>query len=455
MGPYVLILLFSLFCHVITEEPAGDEGLCGEVLSVENQRAMGVAVAKLGLQLLEHLQPSPEEPNVLISPLSISLALSQLALGARKETEEQLLQALHVKDLPCHHEVLSSIQQQLNPMITQVASRLYLRAGFQVKDLFLQESLRLYKSGPATLSGVEAVNHWVEETTKGHMKNFLSTIPANVVLILINAVHFKGEWESRFEKEFTSKELFYVDSKKSVEVDMMVAPKYPLSMLVDEMLGAQVARFRFQNDTSFLVVMPLPMHENVSTVAAKLNISDLYDRLPAETTMQVKLPKLSLEYKKELQEALSVNGLGSLFSGPDLSGITNGPLQVSSVQHASAIQLNEEGAEASAATSIHLLRSIPMFTVNMPFFFALTDDTSHVPLFLGIVTNPSPGAELIELNDEPQNDGPAACESPQAIEPSGDGAGTPDPTNGEQKNNTELKTGAGNCPKPSLTLPSA
>lgn len=93
--------------------------------------------------------------------------------------------------------------------------------------------------------------------------------------------------------------------------------------------------------------------------------------------------------------------MGTLFSSPDLSGISVGPLVVSGVQHASSIELNEEGAEASAATSVILVRTIPVFAVNMPFIFAIADDVSHTPLFLGMVTNPNPGATA-ELSDDPE-----------------------------------------------------
>lgn len=90
-----------------------------------------------------------------------------------------------------------------------------------------------------------------------------------------------------------------------------------------------------------------------------------------------------------------------LFSGSDLSGIAEGPLVVSGVQHASSIELNEEGAEASAATSVTLVRTVPIFAVNMPFIFAIVDDVSHTPLFLGLVTNPNPEATA-ELSDDPE-----------------------------------------------------
>lgn len=143
--------------------------------------------------------------------------------------------------------------------------------------------------------------------------------------------------------------------------------------------------------------------------------------------MHVNLPKVKLQYRQELQEALTSmgeethkdlkhlcfsvtalsvtisvfpTGLGSLFSGPDLSGISDHPLKVGSVRHASTVELSEKGVEASAATVVTTVRSISIFSVNSPFLFALVDDASLVPLFMGIVTNPAPDNDRV-LNDDP------------------------------------------------------
>lgn len=99
-----------------------------------------------------------------------------------------------------------------------------------------------------------------------------------------------------------------------------------------------------------------------------------------------------------------------LFSHPKLDRISEGPLFVSSVQHMSSIEINEEGAEAAAATSVVISRSNPSFTVNQPFFFALMDDLSQTPFFLGVISNPNPGASTMvtnsgnsdKTNDKPQ-----------------------------------------------------
>ncbi|XP_074467100.1 alpha-2-antiplasmin-like [Sebastes fasciatus] len=384
------------------EEVQGCGG--GRVFSPEDHRAIGGAIERLGLQLLEKLPIGPQQPNVILSPLSLALALAQLTLGARNETEKLLLESLHAVSLPCYHHILGGLVTHFRNTSLEVATRMYLRPGFEVKLSFVEESLARYQSSPVPLVSVEEVNQWVENATNGHIHNFLDSIPHNVLLMLMNAVYFKGEWRTRFDPLGTSKGAFYLDNQNSVLVDMMKSAQYPLRLLDDPALEAQVASFPFKGNTSFLIVKPLPGRGNVSAVLPRLNISDLYRRLPQEKTMQVNLPKLKLQYRQELQEALTSMGLGSLFSGPDLSGISDQPLTVASVRHASTIELSEEGVEASATTVVTSMRSVSLFSANSPFFFALVDDASLAPLFMGVVTNPAPDNDPIPLstmNDQP------------------------------------------------------
>ncbi|KAK0135556.1 Alpha-2-antiplasmin [Merluccius polli] len=363
---------------------------------------LGGSIERLGLQLLEQLPVGPQQPNVLISPFSVSLALAQLALGARNETKQLLLKSLHGNSISCYHHTMGGLLRHLSHSSLQVATRVYLRQGFDVKLSFIEKSMARYQSSPAPLTSVEDVNQWVKNATNGKIGNFMESIPHNVVLMLINAVHFKGEWLTRFDPSDTSKGLFYVDDQNSVSVDMMRSPKYPLRLLHDAELEATVACFPFKGNKSFLVVQPIQGKGNVSSLLPKLNISELYSRLPAEHNMQVAFPKFRLQYRQELQEPLTSLGLGSLFSGPDLSGIMEEPLKVSAVRHASQVELSEEGAEASATTVITALRSVSFFSLNGPFFFALVDDVSLTPLFMGVVTNPVPDEALMP-NDEPRD----------------------------------------------------
>ncbi|KAK2880999.1 hypothetical protein Q8A67_018267 [Cirrhinus molitorella] len=372
------------------------DSLCdGDMTSQQIKRTVGNGIMKLGLWFMENLKSSPEQPNVIISPLSLSVALSQLALGATNETEELLLHHLHADTLPCYHTALSSLLRNFRKRSLSIGSRIYLKTGFSVKQDFVEDSQKLYDSEPATLTDVSDINEWVKKVTNGHISEFLSSLPLSAVMVLISAMHYKGEWLTRFDPLFTSTELFYIDENQIVNVDMMLGPKYPLSIFTHHELDSQVARFPFKGDKSLLVIMPTSGHVNVSAIAAKLNISDIYHRLPRERNMQVKLPKFKLDFNQDLQEAMTNMGLGMLFSNPKLDRISVGPLFVSSVQHMSSVEINEEGAEAAAATSVVISRSNPSFTVNQPFFFALMDDLSQTPFFLGVISNPNPGASTV------------------------------------------------------------
>uniref|UniRef100_A0A8D0ATQ5 Serpin domain-containing protein n=1 Tax=Sander lucioperca TaxID=283035 RepID=A0A8D0ATQ5_SANLU len=357
-------------------------------LSVKGREAIAAAIQKLGVQLLQNLETTPEQPNVIISPLSISLALSQLALGAVNETEKLLMYHLYENTLSCYHESL------LTECVFICVS------GFEPKQDFVRESQRLYDSVPAVLESLQQINDWVENATKGKMTGFLSSLPPNLLLMLINAVHFKGEWKARFDPRFSSRGVFYLDDKHMVDVEVMEDAKHPLSLITDNELEAQVARFPFQKSKSLLVVMPQSGQVNVSSLSAKLNISDLYHRLPKERAVQVKVPKFKLEYAQDLQEVFTKLGLGGMFSSPNLAGIADGPLLVSSVMHKSCMEINEEGAEAAAATTVVISRaSNPVFHLSQPFLFALMDDMTQVPIFMGVINNPNPGAPILQRGE--------------------------------------------------------
>ncbi|KAM6932924.1 serpin peptidase inhibitor, clade F (alpha-2 antiplasmin, pigment epithelium derived factor), member 2b [Xenentodon cancila] len=374
-------------CHAVSRSP-------------KSRQAITAAMQKLGMQLLQNLETTPEQPNLIISPLSISLALSQLALGAKNETEELLMHHLHENTVPCYHQSLHNVLMHLRNSDLQIATRIFLRQGFEAKQEFVSESQRLYDSEPAILESLEQINDWVENATEGKMTDFLSVLPPNLLLMLINAVHFKGEWKARFDPRFTSRGVFYLDDMHMVDVEVMEDAKHPLSLLIDNELEAQVARFPFTKLMSLLVVMPITGHINISSLSGKLNISNLYERLPKERAVQVKVPKFKLEYSQELQDVLTKLGLGEMFQSPNLAEIADGPLLVSSVLHKSSMEINEEGAEAAAATTVVISRaSNPIFHLSQPFFFVLMDDTTQIPIFMGVINNPNPRAPVLQRGD--------------------------------------------------------
>ncbi|CAJ1065210.1 serpin peptidase inhibitor%2C clade F (alpha-2 antiplasmin, pigment epithelium derived factor), member 2b [Xyrichtys novacula] len=286
--------LFAISLNGGSSAEEDDKGCLSISRRSQSREAVAAAIQKLGVQLLQNLETTPEQPNIIISPFSIALALSQLALG---------------------------------------------------------------------------------------------------------------EWKARFDPRFTSRGVFYLDSKSMVDVEVMEDAKHPLSLFIDNELDAQVASFPFQKSMSLLVVMPMSGQMNISALTAKLNITDLYNRLPKQRAVQVKVPKFKLEYGQELQDVFTKLGLGEMFSSPNLADMADGPLLVSSVMHKSSMEINEEGAEAAAATTVVISRaSNPVFHLTQPFFFALMDEKTQVPIFMGVINNPNPGAPVLERGDPGNKD---------------------------------------------------
>uniref|UniRef100_A0A3Q0RHS9 Serpin domain-containing protein n=1 Tax=Amphilophus citrinellus TaxID=61819 RepID=A0A3Q0RHS9_AMPCI len=376
-----------------------DSGGCLPVSrSPYSREIIAAAIQKLGVQLLQNLETTPEQPNIIISPLSISLGLSQLALGAVNETKELLMHYLHENTFPCYHQSLHSILMQLKNSDLHIATRIFLR--FNPKEAFVTESQRFYRSEPEILESLEQINTWVESATKGKIADFLSALPPNLLLMLVNAVHFKGEWKARFDPRFTSRGVFHLDEQHMVDVEVMEDAKHPLSFFIDHELEAQVAGFPFLKSMSFLVVMPMSVETNVSSLAAKINVSDLYNRLPKDRAVQVKVPKFKLEYTQELKDVFTKLGLGEIFSNPNLAEISDGPMLVSSVMHKSSMEITEDGAEAAATTTVVISRaSNPVFHLSHPFFFALIHDVTKVPVFMGVINNPNPGAPVLQKGE--------------------------------------------------------
>ncbi|NP_001087821.1 serpin peptidase inhibitor, clade F (alpha-2 antiplasmin, pigment epithelium derived factor), member 2 S homeolog precursor [Xenopus laevis] len=373
-----------------------EQECCDENVSQEEMRKFSQSITSFSIDLLKEIDPESKKPSVVMSPFSIALGLLQLSLGSGKEMEEKLMKTLHVESLHCLHNKLKTVRKELTKSILRTATRIYLKKGFKIKKSFLKRSEKWYGSKPLNLANtkkqnLDSINKWVKDVTEGQIPQFLSDLPQNVALILLNAMHFKGIWKNTFDPSLTSEDTFYINDDDGIQVEMMNAPKYPFSWLHLEAIEGHVAKLQFKGNMSFVILMPFSSTWDLSKLLANFNQTDLYSRFSKEKVSNLKMPKLNLDYKLELNEALTNLGLGQLFTNPDLSGISDEPLFVSSIQHQSCLELNEEGVEASAATAVITSRSHSIYRIDRPFIFFLFEDTMGLPLFMGQVRDPSSG----------------------------------------------------------------
>ncbi|NXF94122.1 A2AP protein, partial [Eubucco bourcierii] len=375
------------------EEGEAEDKSCEMTLRKSWKLADGLM--RFSIDLLRQVQLESNSTNVILSPLSIALALSHLALGAANETEKHLLEVMHLESVPCLHHLLGTLRSRLTESTLSLASRLYLQKGFEVKEKFLEDSEKFYGAKPVTLSGIskddlQAINKWVKEATNGKIPTFLQQLPASTVMLLLNAIHFHGFWRNKFDPSFTGPDVFHLDNDFVVPVEMMKAQKYSLSWFTME--DIQVAKFPFKSNMSLVVIVPNQYTWSSLHVLENFPYKQLCKLFPREVPTTVKIPKIKLDYQLELNQVLSQMGLQELFTSPDLQKITDEPLFVSSIQHQSTLELKEDGVEASAGTGVAVSRSVSAFSLDRPFVFFIFEDEAGIPLFIGSVQNPNPNA---------------------------------------------------------------
>nr|XP_054503164.1 alpha-2-antiplasmin isoform X2 [Agelaius phoeniceus] len=320
-------------------EEAGDKSC---EMTWKKSQKLADGLMRFSIDLLREVELESNRTNVILSPLSIALALSHLALGAANQTEKHLLEVMHLESVPCLHQMLGALRRRLTESTLSLGSRLYLQKGF---------------------------------------------------------------WKNKFNASFTGPDVFHLDNEFVVPVEMMKAHQYPLSWFTLESQDIQVAKFPFKSNVSFVVIVPNHSARDTSHVLENFPYKQLCRLFPREVPTTVKIPKIKLDYKLELNQVLSQMGLQELFMSPNLQKITEEPLFVSSVQHQATLELKEDGVEASAATSVVLSRSVSAFSLDRPFVFIVFEDETGIPLFIGSVQNPNPDAA--PQIREPQDSGEA------------------------------------------------
>ncbi|MEX2431320.1 MAG: serpin family protein, partial [Dehalococcoidia bacterium] len=123
-----------------------------------------------------------------------------------------------------------------------------------------------------------------------------------------------------------------------------------------------------------------------------------------EEEVRLSLPKFTLEYEAELNDVLTALGMGIAFdrNRADFSGLVDlsaigGNVYISKVKHKTFLEVNEEGSEAAAVTSVEM-RLLSggridepqpiVFTVDRPFVITIRDTETGTLLFIGQITEP-------------------------------------------------------------------
>jgi serpin B len=343
-----------------------------------------------------------EGENKFFSPASVAFALSMTYNGAAGETREGMAQALGIEALTLEElnranaDLRTILQNPEEKVKTNIANSLWADNNALLVEDFVQRNSEFYEATVETLdladpSAPDTINNWVERETQGKIKDLIEALDPDSQLVLVNAIYFKGDWSTPFKEEATMEDTFNLADGKTKTVPMMYKQE-ELGTYAGE--GFKAIRLPYgQERFSMYVFVP------------DKGLDQFYQKLTAENWQQwmssfekkeaeIYLPRFKAEFKTGLNNALINLGMGHAFSGnADFSGMTpGGGWCIDEVIHQAAIEVNEKGTEAAAATGVVMKAvSLPQyFTVraDKPFFFAIRDDVTGTILFMGEVNNP-------------------------------------------------------------------
>jgi serine protease inhibitor len=406
----VAVALALLPLHACASDATGPSELLQSLPRelTASERAVIGSSNEFAFDLLKRVNQDDAADNVFISPLSVSMALGMTMNGAAGQTQDEMRSTLKFGDLSQPeingaYRGLIDLLLDLDPSVDiGIANSVWYREGYPfdqpffdtVDDAFDAEVAALDFSAPSSLT---RINNWVKDGTRGRIPKIIDEIRADAVMYLINAIYFKGSWRQQFDPADTRDAQFTKLDGSTAQVRMMSASADVRAGWTPDY---QVIDMPYGNGAfSMTILLPSP-ETNVNEVIEGLDAAS-WDALIVGLTqpreLPVALPKFKLEYEKVLNETLAALGMPTAFSDfADFSGMSaaNGnDLSISEVKHKSFVEVNEEGTEAAAVTSVTIVEtSMPVeFRVDRPFLFAIREQFSGTILFMGKIVLPEEG----------------------------------------------------------------
>lgn len=401
MKAYLLLIPLLFAVAGCNKEPLPDNGNGKEFTPIVLTRAeqgINSGVNEFGLKLYRSLY---DKDQVFISPLSVSLALSMTAYGARGTTEQEMIETLGFGDATrdqvgeYYKKMVAGLLGADNRTTLEIANSIWvkniinLRQDFSngVKDYFMAD---IFSRDFSSSSLIQEINSWCSEKTHGLIKNAADNLDPSTVMALVNALYFNGKWSSEFGKAYNGK--FKALNSSSVSTKMMNRTgsyKYASDG------GYRMVSVPYGNG-AFVMDLILPEAEGGAAFekAVKDLTWDVYSGLiTGQSTFEVNvtMPVFKMEYDTELQDILAAMGMPSAFGGfANFSGITDdASLCISKVIHKTLVDVNEKGTEAAAVTIVDMKMTSAGpgysidFTADRPFIFAIRETSTNALVFVG------------------------------------------------------------------------
>ena len=345
--------------------------------------------------------------NVFVSPLSVGMALGMAYNGAAGTTRDAMQQTLELDGMTLEevnesYQSLIALLRDLDPRVEfALANSIWYRDGITIVPQFIDLNQRYFDAEVNALDFADpaaagVINGWVNTQTRGKIPDIIDPpIDAQTILFLINAVYFKGDWTYRFDKDRTSPATFELANGSQTSVPMMShESEIPVRVYRDD--SYTVADLWYGGKAYSMTIVIPSDPTTIDDVARDITQQQWNAWVTSLDSMDlyVSIPKFTLEYEIGLNDVLKALGMAQAFSPgeADFTNLYAGPERayISEVKHKAFVDVNEEGTEAAAVTSVEFgVTSAPQrIVVDRPFIFALRENYSGTILFMGKMVDP-------------------------------------------------------------------
>ncbi len=405
-GVFAALLLLATWLNTVgcsMNANAADlmEGIrAGNVTGKQADAAFISESANFAIELLQ--STAEKDTNTTISPLSVMLALAMTANGAAGETKKQMEEILG-GDIPLEtlNEYLYAYIKALpseDSSKLQIANAVWFRDGMNVSRDFLQKNADYFQADAYRSAfdeqTVRDINKWVKDKTDGTIEKIIEgdTIDAAAMMYLINALSFDAEWENVYEKTDIRAGIFHTANGAEQSVEMMCSTEYGY---IDDGRATGFIKPYKGNHYSFAALLPnedISLDAYISSLNGDSFVKSIENAKANREAVWSTMPKFSYDTELELREALSAMGMAAVFDSQkaDFSMISEDDLYVNQVLHKTHISVDELGTKAGAVTAEIMLGAAFIentVTLDRPFLYAIIDNATNLPVFMGTVTN--------------------------------------------------------------------
>lgn len=409
----IIICILLIATMILTACSSPSEDLMKGIISGNKNRLPEPMDTELNKAILDFTwnmfkESSENDGNIMISPPSAYLALAMTLNGADNETKTEMLKGLSADNITLDdlniglNDWMNSLMSKDRIAKLSITNSIWLREGYKANKDFLQRNADYYSAYIRSLNFSDSlapatINKWVKDATNDKIEKIVEEIDDDVMMYLINAIYFNGDWKEQFSPNKTLNMEFNTPSG-IVKTDFMNR-RGNIDLLQLNNISGVVLPYM---DEQFAFVGLLPAQgQTPKDLINNLSALDLMKLLKNKEVknIELSLPKFESSYEDSLKNELSNMGMNIAFdpSKADFSQMSEDlqkDLYISEVKQKTYIKVDEKGTEAAAVTSVgaevtSMLIELPRVVFDRPFVYGIVDVTTGIPLFIGIMENPT------------------------------------------------------------------